>query len=158
MLESLHQRLIENKQTLSFAESITGGALAAKVVSLPDCSNYFLGSIVAYCDQAKMELLGVCHKTLAQKGAVSEQTAQEMALGAKKKFTSDFALATTGIAGPSGQSVEKPLGMVCFALAHPSGVISWTSHFSGQRADVIKKSIDEALLKLFEHAQKAQLS
>jgi len=110
------------KKTLALAESCTGGALADKVTNVPGASEIFLGGVVSYANAAKEKLLGVRAETLAAHGAVSEPVAAEMAVGAREKFGSDFAIAVTGIAGPAGGTPEKPVGTVFIALASAAGV------------------------------------
>lgn len=147
--KEIHSLFIEKKWTLSLAESCTGGALAYRLVQLADCSCYFLGSVVAYSNKAKTNLLDVREETLEKQGAVSEQTAEEMVLGAIKRFQSDYAIATTGIAGPEGGSWQKPVGTLCFALAkRDHHLFSWTSCFEGEREAIIDAAVREALQQL----------
>lgn len=103
--------------TLVTAESCTGGRIASRVTDVPGASAVFLGGVVAYSNELKKMILGVRAETLAAHGAVSEQTAREMAEGARDQFHADYALATTGIAGPSGGTPAKPVGTVFIALA-----------------------------------------
>ena len=110
------------KKTLALAESCTGGALADKVTNVPGASEVFLGGVVSYANAAKENSLGVRAETLAAHGAVSEPVSAEMAVGAREKFGSDFAIAVTGIAGPAGGTPEKPVGTVFIALASAAGV------------------------------------
>lgn len=109
--------LSKRKWTLATAESCTGGFIANRITDVPGASKSFLGGVVAYRDAVKQKFLGVRAKTLAQHGAVSEAVAREMAGGARKRFGADFAIAVTGIAGPSGGSKSKPVGTVYIALA-----------------------------------------
>ncbi|OQX90062.1 MAG: competence/damage-inducible protein A, partial [Candidatus Coatesbacteria bacterium 4484_99] len=104
--------LRQNGMTISTAESCTGGLVSNRIVSVPGASDYFLGGVVAYSNEAKSNLLGVSEKTLSTFGAVSPETAEEMALGVRKKFASNIAVSTTGIAGPTGGTAEKPVGLV----------------------------------------------
>ncbi len=115
--------LRSKKKTLALAESCTGGNLAHRLTNVPGASEVFLGGVVSYANVVKEKFVGVSAETLQQHGAVSEAVAQEMALGARENFDADFALAVTGIAGPSGGSPEKPVGTVFIALATPTSVI-----------------------------------
>ena len=114
--------LAQKKKTLALAESCTGGLIANRITDVPGASEIFLGGVVSYANAAKEKLLGVRAETLQTHGAVSEAIAREMAIGAREKFNSDFAIAVTGIAGPSGGTAEKPVGLVFIALASVDGV------------------------------------
>ena len=129
--------LARRGKTLATAESVTGGAVADAIVSVPGASKVFLAGIVAYDNAVKMSALGVRADTLSAHGAVSEEIAIEMARGAKRAFHTDFSLATTGIAGPDGGTDDKPVGLVWFALSDDVGVVE--THrltFPGQRSDI----------------------
>ncbi len=114
--------LRSRKKSLVLAESCTGGLIANRITDIPGASEIFLGGVVSYANSAKEKFLGVRAETLRQHGAVSEAVAKEMAVGAREKFSADFALAVTGIAGPSGGTAEKPVGTVFIALATAAGV------------------------------------
>jgi len=117
-IESVVVRLLaEKKKTLALAESCTGGNIAHRITNVPGASEIFLGGVVSYANEVKEKFVGVKNETLKQFGAVSEEVAREMALGARAKFQSDYAIAVTGIAGPGGGSAEKPVGTVFIALA-----------------------------------------
>jgi nicotinamide-nucleotide amidase len=111
--------LIEREQTLAVAESCTGGCLSHRVTNVPGASAVFLAGWVTYSNEAKQKFLGVQAETLAQHGAVSEAVAREMAEGARRENRTTYALAVTGIAGPSGGTPAKPVGTVFLALAGP---------------------------------------
>ena len=109
-------------ETLCTAESCTGGLIARMLTDTPGSSAYFVGGAVTYSNQLKQQLLGVPADTLAEFGAVSEPVARAMAIGAHQRFNATYALAVTGIAGPSGGTTDKPVGLVFFGLATPTGV------------------------------------
>jgi len=109
--------LTQKKKTLALAESCTGGFIASQITNVPGASGIFPGGIVAYSNSVKGKFLGVRKTSLKNFGAVSENVAREMAEGARKKFGADFALAVTGIAGPTGGTKSKPVGTVFIALA-----------------------------------------
>lgn len=153
MIENKIQKFfIENHLTLGLAESCTGGGLSARLVQVPGCSLYFLGSIVAYSKEVKEKLLGVKSQTLLTFGEVSGKTAEEMALGALKQFKSDYALAITGIAGPTGGSIEKPVGKVFFSLvSREEPPTTYEHQFQGERHEIIAQSIEMALAHLWKY-------
>jgi len=124
LAEEVGRLLAARNQTLSVAESCTGGLVAHLVTDVPGASDYFLFSATTYANSAKEAILKVSRKTLENKGAVDETTALEMATGVKAAGVSDWAVSTTGIAGPSGGSEEKPVGTVCIRVAGPSSAHS----------------------------------
>ena len=144
---------------LATAESCTGGWVAQVVTDIAGSSGWFERGFVTYSDAAKQEMLGVSAVTLAKYGAVSEHTAREMAAGALLHSRAQIALAITGIAGPTGGSPEKPVGMVCFAWAGSQGAIAArTRHFDGDRESVRRQSVMFALqgvLTLLEGATRS---
>lgn len=131
--EELVTMLKKRKQTLSIAESCTGGLVAKRITDIPGSSEVFTGSIVAYSNDLKRKILGVSENTLSQKGAVSEETALEMAYGLKSLTGSDICVSITGIAGPGGGTAEKPVGTVCFAFYLGASCFAITRNFSGNR-------------------------
>ena len=133
-LETVVGSLLANrKQTLSTAESCTGGYVAHKLTSVAGCSAYFMGSVVAYSYELKTSELGVQQATLDQHGAVSEQTVTEMADGARKRLKTDWAVATSGIAGPDGGTPDKPVGTIWIACAGPDGTTARKLHLTKYR-------------------------
>jgi PncC family amidohydrolase len=115
--EKIGQLLVEQGLTLALAESCTGGLIGHRITNVPGSSDYFIGGVVAYAYTAKERVLGVSHDTLYDHGAVSEQTALEMARAARRLLMTDVALAVTGIAGPGGGMPEKPIGLVYISLS-----------------------------------------
>ncbi len=118
---------------LALAESCTGGLIGHRITNVPGSSKFFRGSVVAYSNEAKEELLGVRSETLRLHGAVSVETAAEMAAGARERLAAPVALAVTGIAGPEGGTPDKPVGTVCFGLATPDGVVTHRYSLWGSR-------------------------
>lgn len=137
--------LAERGLTLATAESCTGGTVARLLTSVSGASAYYVGGVVAYANEAKEQLLGVKHATLEQYGAVSKQTVEEMALGAKHRFATDCAIATTGIAGPTGGTKDKPVGTVWIAVADCSGVEAQCFSFGDDRAKNAMRASYQAL-------------
>jgi nicotinamide-nucleotide amidase len=125
--------LIEKKQTLSLAESCSGGLIAHLVTSVPGSSAYFMGGVVSYSYESKTKMLGVTTETLEKFGAVSEEVVTQMALGAKKEFKTDWAVSASGIAGPDGGMEGKPVGTVWIAVAGPNVVKAKKFQFGGDR-------------------------
>ena len=150
VLNALHARLTATNQTVSVAESCTGGLLGAALTELPGSSCYFLGGIQAYANEVKVDLLGVSHETLLSFGAVSEEVASEMAGGIQRLTGSDWAISTTGVAGPDGGSCEKPVGTVWISVVGCDGVCSQKLTLDGGRADVRQGSVRRALSMLLE--------
>jgi PncC family amidohydrolase len=114
--EALHREMIASKKTLALAESCTGGAIAASLTAIPDSSKYFLGSIVAYSNVWKERFLQVSHSTIKKPGAVSLETVKEMTAGLFSETDADYAIAVSGIAGPTGGTKEKPVGTIYIAI------------------------------------------
>jgi nicotinamide-nucleotide amidase len=135
---------------LATAESCTGGWVAMALTAIPGSSDWFERGYVTYSNAAKREDLGVRDATLVQQGAVSEQTAREMAAGALERARVDVALAITGVAGPAGGTADKPVGLVCFAWAHGSKMVSQTWRFDGDRESVRRQSVLRALEGVLE--------
>jgi nicotinamide-nucleotide amidase len=151
------ESLLDRGFMLGAAESCTGGLLAHRITSVSGSSAYFSGAIVAYTDEMKQHFLGVRPETLEKYGAVSRETAREMACGACREIGSDIAVAITGIAGPAGGTKEKPVGTVCFGLATPESVQDFSFQFSGKRAMVQIKSAMTGLDLLRRYLQNLEL-
>ncbi len=147
LLEELSKRGL----TVSFAESLTGGILGSELVKWAGASSCFLGSITSYSNQSKVDLLGVSQLTINQEGEVSERCVEQMALGAKARFKSDISVAVSGIAGPSGGSQEKPLGLVHVAFALEKEVRFLKKIYNGDRNRVINQTKNEVYLGLYHY-------
>jgi nicotinamide-nucleotide amidase len=145
------QRLTELRKTVAVAESCTGGLVGGRITAVPGSSAVFAGGVIAYSNEVKIRDLGVRESTLAQWGSVSEETAREMAEGARRRFATDFGLSVTGIAGPGGGSDAKPLGLVWLALASggPTQVESFRG--TGER-DVVREASVQMALDLLRRA------
>lgn len=137
--------LLERKETVTTIESCTGGLLSASITSVPGASEYFNGALVAYSYGMKTALVGVSEETLQTHGAVSQETVEEMALGGRAKMNATYAIAVSGIAGPSGGMDSKPVGTVWIAIAGPNRVLSKKFIFEKDRERNIRRSVLTAL-------------
>jgi len=137
--------LNEQGKTVSTAESCTGGYIAHLITSIAGSSNYFTGSVVSYSNEAKMNILEVSKDDIDLHGAVSKEVVEAMALGVQKKLNTDYAVATSGIAGPDGGTDDKPVGTTWIALATPNGVLSKRFHFGEHRGRNIRRAALAAL-------------
>jgi len=147
----LGEILREQDLTIATAESCTGGLIASRLTDIAGSSAYVIGGIVAYSNFAKQSLLDVRQGTLMAYGAVSEPTAEEMAVGAQTLFKSQYALSVTGIAGPGGGTSQKPVGLTFIGLAHPSSDVDVQRFvWQGDRLTNKQKSADAALHMLLE--------
>ena len=147
----LGNRLKQEGWLLATAESCTGGWVGEVLTSVPGSSAWFERGFITYSNVAKREMLGVNPDTLKTYGAVSVETAREMAQGAIRHSRADAAIAVTGIAGPGGGSVEKPVGTVCFGWALKSGRVATAKrHFEGDRESVRRQAVEHALKGLLE--------
>ncbi len=145
-LESVVGKILRAKRkTLSVAESCTGGLVSSRITRIPGSSDFFLGGVVAYSNRIKHEIIGVNPKTLARFGAVSPQTARALAENIRIQFKTDYAISVTGIAGPTGGSTTKPIGLVFIAIAAPKRTRIHRYRFLGSRADIQSRSATEAL-------------
>lgn len=145
----LADMLIKEGKTVSLAESCTGGNIAKSITINPGSSQYFKGSVTAYANDIKVSVLGVDEKAILEHGAVSEEVAKQMALGAIKIMNSDYSIATTGVAGPDGGTKEKPVGTVWVAVANNKGECIATQHnFYSSRDNFIDRTTNEGFSKL----------
>ena len=142
--------LRERELTVSCAESCTGGNIAHNITRNAGSSAYFLGSVVSYSNDVKAGILGVSRNDLARYGAVSKQVVEQMAVGVSKLMHSDCAIATSGIAGPSGGSAEKPVGTVWIATRAGDNVEAKEYHFAGNRSRVINHATTISLIQLIK--------
>jgi PncC family amidohydrolase len=145
--EDIGELLTERGQTLAIAESLTGGLVTSLVTDIPGSSAYLLEGVVAYANGSKIERLGVSEDTLIAHGAVSEEVACEMAEGVRSVMGADWGISTTGIAGPTGDTEDKPLGLVYYAVASSRGTAVRRAVFPGTRLEV-KRASAEAVLAL----------
>jgi len=150
LAESLGAALKARGFVLALAESCTGGMVAQEITSVAGSSAWFDRGFVTYSNQAKMDMLGVNKQTLLQFGAVSEQTAAEMAQGALRFSLADISASITGIAGPDGGTAEKPVGIVCFGFALKNSVKTSIQHFVGNRESVRQQASVYAIFQLTE--------
>jgi len=146
----LLKRLRERKESLSLAESCTGGLLSSMITANSGVSDVFMGSFVTYSNRMKREILGVPTTLLKTLGAVSRPVALHMALGAKTLTKTTWAVSITGIAGPTGGTDRKPVGTVCFAIAGPGFESTCTKTFTGSRTQIQQSSAEFAASWLLE--------
>lgn len=146
--ETLGERLSENGKTVATAESCTGGNIAHLITLVAGSSRYYKGSVVSYANEVKEKVLGVRAGDLQQYGAVSEEVVKQMAEGVKKLLKTDYAIATSGIAGPSGGSDEKPVGTVWIAVAGERGCVAEKFLFNTTRDNFIERTSNQAILML----------
>ncbi|MBN1640250.1 MAG: CinA family protein [Anaerolineae bacterium] len=142
-------------RTVVTAESCTGGLIGHLLTEVPGSSDYVVGGVIAYANEVKRDVLGVAQETLSTAGAVSAETALQMARGARRLLQADYALAATGIAGPSGGTPGKPVGLVYLALVGPQVERCERHVWDGSRAENKLRSARRALGMLVEHLQAA---
>lgn len=141
----LGRALNERGWTLAVAESCTGGLVGHKITEVPGSSNYFMGGIIAYAYEAKEKFLGVEHNTLETHGAVSKETAMQMAEGIRKAFDVEVGIGVTGIAGPASDLSEKPVGLTWIAVSTSQGTSAQSYHWKGDRSSNKLESAQAAL-------------
>lgn len=154
-LEELVGKLLKDRHcTVATAESCTGGKVASLITSVSGSSEYYKGSVVSYCNEVKADVLGVSRADLEKYGAVSSTVAEQMAMGVRRLLKTDYAVATTGIAGPTGGSDEKPVGTVWIAVATPTKVVSRKYVFGKDRSINIERFAASALSMLIVEMEK----
>jgi PncC family amidohydrolase len=144
-LSSIADRLISSRKTLCTAESCTGGLIAHTLTNIPGSSGWFKGGVIAYANEAKTAFLSVPASLIKKHGAVSPLVAKAMAQGARKRFKTDFAIATTGIAGPGGGTAKKPVGLVFIAVTSVNTTVIKRFIFKGTRLQIKNKTTNTAL-------------
>jgi len=154
LVEELSLLLKDKGLILSTAESCTGGLIAAAITEREGSSQVFDRGFVTYSNEAKMDMLGVSNDLLNQHGAVSDQCAKDMAIGAINNSQADISVSVTGIAGPDGGSDEKPVGLVYFGIASTNSAKTFECHFEGSRSDIRQQSVVFAIEKLIDYARK----
>ncbi len=147
--QQIHEILTSRGEKLAVAESCTGGTIAAKFTAMAGASAYFMAGVVSYSNEAKHDILGVSWDSLNAYGAVSEQVAREMAEGVRRVSKADYAIATTGIAGPAGGSAEKPVGTVWMAVATPTKTIAIMRNSGTDRSQIISRASAYAIEMLY---------
>ena len=151
----VHDILCQRQLTLATAESCTGGAIASRFTAMAGASAYFNGGVIAYANEVKCNILGVNNSDIEQQGAVSETVARQMAEGARKALQSDYAIATTGIAGPTGGSAEKPVGTVWMAVATPTRTITSLRNCGTDRGQIINRAAAYAIEMLYHELKES---
>lgn len=145
--------MVENRLTLSLAESCTGGLLAHLITKNPGASKYFMGSLVVYANKLKEQLLDVQHETLAKEGAVSESVVKEMLQGLLKTCDTSFGIAVSGVAGPEG---SRPVGTVWYSVGSQKNHVTGCLHLSGKREEIIQQASYQLLDILYEQLLQAR--
>jgi len=148
LTKTLAQILLSRNWTISLAESCTGGLVCTSLTELAGSSQWFERGYITYSNLAKTECLGVPNQLIETYGAVSEEVAKHMAEGARLNSGSDVAISITGIAGPSGGSAEKPVGMVCFGWSTENQAVSKTRHFQGDRHSIRQQATEFAISEI----------
>lgn len=150
LVKQIGEKLAKNKLSAGTAESCTGGRIASLLTSLPDSSDHFIGGIVSYSEDIKKSILGVSTDTLEKYGVVSQPVAEQMALGACRVLGCSCAVATTGLAGPEGDSSGNPVGTIWITAAVEGEVHSERFLFKGDRQEIVQQSSWQALQMLLE--------
>jgi len=149
--EEVGKLLRQKGLTLGVVESATGGLVSHRITNVPGSSDYYKGSITAYSNEVKIKVVGVKEDTIDKYGAVSAQVAEEMAKGGRKALAVDICLADTGVAGPTGATPEKPVGLFYLGLSHQGGTFSRKHNFQGNREQNKHSAAEAALVWLKEY-------
>lgn len=150
----IHEQLSKRGLSLAIAESCTGGAIASKFTAMAGASKYFLAGVVSYSNEAKRDILGVRMEDIERYGAISEEVARQMAEGVRRVSGADYAIATTGIAGPTGGSEAKPVGTVWMAIATPTATYAQMRNSGNDRGQIISRATAYALEMLYKELKK----
>ena len=145
--------LRRHKLWLAVAESCTGGLIGHRITNIPGSSDYFLGGVIAYANQVKLQQLGVLLATLEKNGAVSRETVIEMARGVRQRLGADIGLSVSGIAGPGGGTAEKPVGLTWISLSSAGYEAAWSNLWQGSRTQIKAQAAEQALRLLHEYLQ-----
>ena len=154
LLNNLQQLCIEKGVSIAVAESCTAGLIASKLTALPGSSSYFNGGVVAYQNEIKTKILGVSQSIIDEKTEVSVEVVKQMAKSVLEKFDANFAIATTGYAGPAGGTNKNPIGTVFIAIASVVGVVVNRFVFLGNRQSVVNQASESALSLLYNEIKK----
>ena len=154
LLNNLQQLCIEKGVSIAVAESCTAGLIASKLTTLPGSSSYFNGGVVAYQNEIKTKILGVSQSIIDEKTEVSVEVVNQMAKSVLEKFDANFAIATTGYAGPAGGTNKNPIGTVFIAIASVVGVVVSRFVFLGDRQSVVNQASESALSLLYNEIKK----
>ena len=154
LLNNLQQLCIEKGVSIAVAESCTAGLIASKLTTLPGSSSYFNGGVVAYQNEIKTKILGVSQSIIDEKTEVSVEVVKQMAKSVLEKFDANFAIATTGYAGPAGGTNKNPIGTVFIAIASVVGVVVSRFVFLGDRQSVVNQASESALSLLYNEIKK----
>ena len=154
LLNNLQQLCIEKGVSIAVAESCTAGLIASKLTTLPGSSSYFNGGVVAYQNEIKIKILGVSQSIIDEKTEVSVEVVNQMAKSVLEKFDANFAIATTGYAGPSGGTNKNPIGTVFIAIASVVGIVVNRFVFLGNRQSIVNQASESALSLLYNEIKK----
>jgi nicotinamide-nucleotide amidase len=153
-LNNLHQLCIEKGVSIAVAESCTAGLIASKLTTIPGSSSYFNGGVVAYHNKIKTKILGVRQSIIDEKTEVSVEVVNQMAKSVLEKFDANFAIATTGYAGPAGGTNKNPIGTVFIAIASVVGIVVNRFVFLGNRQSIVNQASESALSLLYNEIKK----